>query len=249
MDNPILDFLRSDGSIVVNKKLIHAIGLAEAVLYSELVSKHFYFKNRGQLEDEYFFNTADNLQLDTGLTPKQQRSAIDKLESLNLIKTKLKGVPAKKYFKIEQELTCLYELMATGKKNQQFGTFVTSSKAKRSQQDRQKGHSNNTNVISLSNNPNIDYILLSQNDHSFVSSYLSIRAEYRQGNHKPLTKGNYDKVMTFIETVEETVEYNDWVTSVEDYFEQLPVSNDGDICSFMYAAFRYFEVNAITMEY
>ena len=54
----ILDLLREGGSIVVNKKLAHAIGMDAAVMYSELISKQRYFAKKGQLTDDgYFFNT------------------------------------------------------------------------------------------------------------------------------------------------------------------------------------------------
>ncbi|MDR9796121.1 MULTISPECIES: hypothetical protein [Aeribacillus] len=42
MKDIIIDLLRSDGSIVVNKRLAKAIGLMEAVVYSELVSMYKY---------------------------------------------------------------------------------------------------------------------------------------------------------------------------------------------------------------
>ena len=45
----LLDLLRSDGSIVVNKKLAHAIGIDAAIMYSELISKQFYFELRWRI--------------------------------------------------------------------------------------------------------------------------------------------------------------------------------------------------------
>ena len=63
----IYELLRSDGSIVVNKALIHAIGLNEAILYSELLSKYYYFDARGQLVNGWFYNTVNDLSISTGL--------------------------------------------------------------------------------------------------------------------------------------------------------------------------------------
>jgi len=97
----LLELLRSDGSIVVNKKLASNIGLNEAVLYSELLSKYVYFAKKNQLTDEgYFFNTVENLQKDTTLTKRQQLTVINNLVKFGLISTKLKGIPAKRHFKI-----------------------------------------------------------------------------------------------------------------------------------------------------
>ena len=54
----ILELLRADGSITVNKNLIQAIGLNEAVLYCELLSRYFYFESRLLLDEEgCFYNT------------------------------------------------------------------------------------------------------------------------------------------------------------------------------------------------
>lgn len=84
--NPIYDLLRSDGSIVVNKNLIFAIGLNESIIYAELVSRFNYFSDRGNLaSDGYFYNTISDLQSGTGLGEKPQRAAIKNLEKLGLI--------------------------------------------------------------------------------------------------------------------------------------------------------------------
>lgn len=241
MNNPLLDFLRADGSIVVNKKLIHAIGLHEAILYSELVSKHFYFAEKGQLEGGYFYNVSENLKRDTGLSAKQQKLAIDNLVNLGLISTQIRGVPARKFFKIEQNLVKLAEIMSTDKKNQQFGKKVETSIAERLKLVEQKGNGNNTNTI-LKNNTK-DYILLTQDDDSFISYYLSVYCEYMQDPHPTLTYGNYYKLMEFIGMVKEFNEYDDWCDAVDDHFANLPETNNGSIVAFMYSSFKYFEIN------
>jgi predicted amidohydrolase YtcJ len=97
----LIDLLRSDGSIIVNKKMAHKIGLHEAIMYSELLSKYKYFEEKGELqEDGSFFNTVVNMQKDTTLSDHQQRKAIARLQGLGLIWFKTKGLPAKRYFKI-----------------------------------------------------------------------------------------------------------------------------------------------------
>lgn len=93
--------LQADGNISINKNLIHAIGLNEAIIYCELLSRHSYFEDRGKLqEDGSFFNTIYDLQFGTGLCEKAQRTAIKNLEKLALLKCKVKGVPARRYFYI-----------------------------------------------------------------------------------------------------------------------------------------------------
>lgn len=116
MNNAVYDLLRSDGSIVINKSLIHSIGLNESILFSELLSRQNYFESRGTLDDQgYFFNTQYDLQAGTGLGEKAQRTAISNLKRLRLIHCKLKGMPAKRYFKIIADDDLLFELLKDGK--------------------------------------------------------------------------------------------------------------------------------------
>jgi len=97
----LFELLRADGSIVVNKKLARGIGINPAILYSELIAKYLYFQKRGELDSEgFFFNTIENLKKDTCLSKFQQKESIDKLRKLKLIDYKVKGIPAKRYFKI-----------------------------------------------------------------------------------------------------------------------------------------------------
>ncbi|MFC7747309.1 hypothetical protein ACFQU8_08690, partial [Lentibacillus kimchii] len=105
----ILDFLRSDGSIVVNKKLAHEIGLNEAVIYSELVSLFKYWTSRDQLiEDKWFFCTSENLEKNTALKRKPQDRSIASLQRLGLIEVKKMGLPAKRYFAITNNIYSLF---------------------------------------------------------------------------------------------------------------------------------------------
>ena len=94
--------LSSSAFLVFNKELARQIGLKETVLLADLISKEEYFINNG-MSDGWFFNTEDNIQQDTTLTPSQQRKCIKNLVELNIIEAKRKGVPAKRYFKINEE--------------------------------------------------------------------------------------------------------------------------------------------------
>ena len=112
----IIDLLRADGSITVNKNLIQAIGLNEAVLYCELLSRYIYFRRKNLLDDEgYFYNTQYDLQAGTGLGEKAQRTAINNLKEYKLIKVELKGMPAKRHFAILSDGETLSYLLRTGK--------------------------------------------------------------------------------------------------------------------------------------
>ena len=94
--------LSSTAFLVVNKILARNIGLKETILLADLISKEEYFICNG-MTDGWFFNTESNIQADTTLTPYQQRKALKTLKKYEIIETKRKGVPAKQYFKINEE--------------------------------------------------------------------------------------------------------------------------------------------------
>jgi len=112
----LIDLLHQGSSINVNKYLILAIGLDEAVLFCELLSRHKYFENKEQLDDEgFFYNTIDDLHCATGLGEKPQKTGISKLKSEGLIQMKLKLIPAKRHFKIIATDELLLSLIKKGK--------------------------------------------------------------------------------------------------------------------------------------
>jgi len=113
--SPIYSLIRSDGSIVINKNLCHAIGLNETIIYSELLSRYNYFSERNALdEDNFFFNTVNDLQLATCIGEKPQKKAINNLKKLGLIEYKVKGIPPKRYFKIVNNVQLIAALLETG---------------------------------------------------------------------------------------------------------------------------------------
>ncbi|MEH7442768.1 hypothetical protein V7201_10730 [Bacillus sp. JJ1122] len=246
----ILDLLRANGSIVVNKNLVHAIGIDAAILYSELISKQEYFQDRDQLTDDgYFFNTVDNIKLDTGLGEKPQRAAIKKLESLGLIRTDKRGLPAKRYFKVIPDEKNITRILLAGReqrlalendlkgKNEQKKAVYSSninSSSQTAELDKPNGSINNTKI----NNPKekIKKIyIISQNDAS-VFSYYSKRFEEIFGKEHPtMTEekmneldSNYSSLSSDLDIDEDT-----WIELVDYHFENLPKSNNGNILAFL----------------
>jgi hypothetical protein len=95
--------LSSTAFIVLNKELAKRVGLKEAVLLADLISKEEYFIANG-MTDGWFFNTESNIEKDTTLTAYQQRRCLKALKDKGLIEVKRKGIPAKQYFKINEQL-------------------------------------------------------------------------------------------------------------------------------------------------
>lgn len=120
----LYDFLRSDGSIVVNKKLARIIGLDAAVIYSELVSKFIYWSGKGKLHNEkaqqsenghFFYSTVDDLEESTTFKKDKQQTAIKKLVSLGMIEVKKMGLPSKRFFRIiDAGLYKLFQIKSIG---------------------------------------------------------------------------------------------------------------------------------------
>ncbi len=153
----LIDLLREGGSIIVNKRLAKIIGLHEAIIYSELISRYVYFKNKNRLtEDGYFFNTIKDLKEGTTLSDRQQRKAIDNIKEIGLIFYRVKGMPARRYFKINPENTLLLKLLDESQENQQFCENGKTGYAKKEELVMQKGNGNNTNINNTnSNNTNL----------------------------------------------------------------------------------------------
>ncbi len=104
MTFPITDLLRNAGFVIYNRNLARNIGVNEAILYSELLSRWNYFKERGQLtEDGFFFNTVKDLEEGTALSEYQQRRALNSLKEKGLIEMEVRGMPAKRYFRIVED--------------------------------------------------------------------------------------------------------------------------------------------------
>lgn len=100
----ILRLLASDGFLSVNKHLARIVGLDAAVLLAELASAHNYFESREQLTaDGMFFETVEHIQENTTLTQYQQAKAVKVLTNAGILGTKKIGIPAKRYFLINEE--------------------------------------------------------------------------------------------------------------------------------------------------
>ena len=81
----------------LNKTLVSRLGIEEAFFICLLAEAEQLFK--GHERDGYFFE----IETRSGLSSYKQRTIIASLEEKGLIKTDLKGIPAKRYFKLEYE--------------------------------------------------------------------------------------------------------------------------------------------------
>lgn len=104
----VLNLLASDGFITLNKSLIGMIGIEPTLLLGELASEYVYRAKTDTLTDGYFFSTIDNIENNTTLTRKQQDQAIKVLTKAGIISYKVSGMPARRYFKINEDVICMF---------------------------------------------------------------------------------------------------------------------------------------------
>lgn len=113
----IFKLLNPDNTMSINRQLAHAVGLAEAVVYGALLSKYAYYSQHELLTDgDWFYSTAEDLEESTALTARQQRRCIDTLTKLGLIRCKVQGMPAKRFFYINDNAELLAGILSNGSK-------------------------------------------------------------------------------------------------------------------------------------
>jgi hypothetical protein len=96
--------LRTDSFLMINKNLINGIGLPPAVFLSLLIDKdYFHTNNQSLTEDGFFYETINNSERELSLSRHEQDTCVRTLLEKNLIITALKGLPARRHFKILYE--------------------------------------------------------------------------------------------------------------------------------------------------
>ena len=87
-----------------HKKFAKYLGLEEAIILGALINKYQYYFDQGKLtEDGMFFCTVNTLYEDTTLSEYKQRKAFKNLEENGIITTDIRGIPAKRYIKLNAE--------------------------------------------------------------------------------------------------------------------------------------------------
>lgn len=95
-----IEAFKSSGYLVVNKNLIKQLGGIQALLFCNYIDKQQYFDERFPDNKGWFFLTHKDIEEQLGLSEKVIRSAKKGLKERGLIRTKMKGQPAKEYIKL-----------------------------------------------------------------------------------------------------------------------------------------------------
>lgn len=100
----VIQLVASSGFITVNKIIAKEFGIDAAVFLGEIASTQVYWEaHNGLDENGMFFETAEQITENTTLTTYQQGKASKVLEDAGLLKSKRKGVPAKKFYAVDSD--------------------------------------------------------------------------------------------------------------------------------------------------
>lgn len=178
----LLQLLASSNYSIFNKDLAKLLGLKEAIFLAELCSEYDFWARKGELEDGFFYSTVENIQENTTLSEYQQNSILNKLMSLNIVERKLIGMPAKRYFKLNETKIidiffnnpCSLETKELTPRNS--GTYPEKLRTN-------NNNITNNNILVISNNNNI---LSEKEIFCEIIDYLNSKAEtkYRYSSEK-----------------------------------------------------------------
>lgn len=119
-------FLSGDGYWQVNKKVVKELGANTAIAIADLLNVEKLFEENGKLpKDEWFFQSIEQVEKYTGLTRYEQETAYRKLRTRKFIEQINKGVPRRRWFRIDHE--------------QMFDWFANLESEKETENDRIEG--------------------------------------------------------------------------------------------------------------
>lgn len=198
----ILKLLASKNYLTVNKDLIRIIGLEEAVILGELASEYSYYYDREELDDGYFYSTIDNIEQNTSLSEYKQRKAINSLKHNNILDIKIKGIPAKRYIKLNEEQ--ILNIL-----NIKYQNNLSASSLKIKELDTKKLNGNNNITNKNKNNKYNIYgeykrIKLTEEQYDklikdygkdFIDKQIQLLDEYVESNNNKNKYSNYNLVL------------------------------------------------------
>ena len=97
--NSIKQLLMSNGFYVLNKKIVKIFGIESAFMLTTLVESSDSLAD----DDGWFYKTAPALEEETGLSGHKQSKILDVFLLLGILEQENKGMPMKRYFKINYQ--------------------------------------------------------------------------------------------------------------------------------------------------
>ena len=203
----MLQLIASSSFLTVNMAIAKQVGNDAAILLAELASSQVYFENSGMLTDGMFFETVELIEDRTNLTKYQQSKAVKVLEETGILKTKLKGIPAKRYFAVDGEK--ILELVDCKKsKNLTTGGQKTSPQEVKKLDRNNKRYNKNREIIIDKNNI-VSESSLSEPVKEKVLDFL----EYREEIKKPYKSER--SIQSFVKQVEKQEQIHGSIAVIE----------------------------------
>ena len=95
-DRTLKQLLMSSSYFVLNKQIVKLFGIETAFLLTTLIEASDGLAN----DDGWFYKTAPSLEEETGLSNHKQSKIIEELTKLGILEQENKGMPMKRYFRI-----------------------------------------------------------------------------------------------------------------------------------------------------
>jgi len=112
LSNEELSHAKAIPFLMVPLPLLKEFGFQVAGFYSYLLNKEKYWMEKSKKWDGWFFHTIKEIEENTHLGEHTQRTAIKKLQTLELLEIKYEGMPQRKWFRLntENHYKILYKL-------------------------------------------------------------------------------------------------------------------------------------------
>lgn len=114
MSKDIFEIINPTNTLGVCRPLAHILEACETIVYNALLSKYRYYQKNDMLDDGWFYSTIPDLFESTSFSAFRQKRCITTLESFGLIETKNRGLPARRSFRIINDLELIAKLVAKG---------------------------------------------------------------------------------------------------------------------------------------
>lgn len=122
----IVNVLGQSAFWMINKALAKKVGLESALLLSELITKQIYLIQEGEInEDDWFFETRDEIQDRTTISHDRQRKYLSILKEEGILEMKEMGIPSKTHYRIDHNK--LQDFTTTGSSKIQQHTIYKES--------------------------------------------------------------------------------------------------------------------------
>ena len=222
---PLLEVLNPTNTVSRNRLLSFAIGNVEAEIYNCLIAKHVYYNNQGKLhEGGWFYSTVMDLHLSSGYAEDAQKTAIRHLIKHGLIESELKGLPAKRYFRIIPDVKKLTSLIESGQE-------VQDAIAQRYKDDLEKRSKRRKNkkkgIIEITAEETSPEAVKETATDSVQSVEAARNGDY--GDSSPVS--NRDSCNDTEENISKAVTNLHLSAGVDDSDSVRVIGNSGDICS------------------